>query len=136
MDDAQLLEAFEACTLPSEEWTHRAHVRVAYLYATRFPYAEALLRMRAGIKAYNKATDTPEGLERGYHETITVAFMRLVCHALREEGPFESSDEFCNTCARRLKKGVLLDYYSKERLISLEAKHNFVEPDLQSLPEV
>ncbi|QDV21574.1 hypothetical protein Pan153_62640 [Gimesia panareensis] len=135
MDDAQLLEAFEACTLPFEEWTHRSHLRVAYLYASRFPYAEALNRMRASIKAYNKATDTPEELERGYHETITVAFVRLVTQAIRERGPFASSQEFYEACGSALKKGVLLDYYSKGRLITLEAKQGFVEPDLQPLPD-
>jgi len=135
MNDAQLLEAFEACTLPFEQWTHRAHVRVAFLYASQNPLPAALDKMRTGIKAYNKATDTPDELERGYHETITVAFMRLVSHALKEHGPLASSDEFCNTCARSLSKGVLLNYYSKDRLISLEAKQQFLEPDLQPLPE-
>lgn len=134
MDDAELLEAFETCTLPFEEWTHRAHLRVAYLYASRFPATEALDRMRTSIKAYNKATDTPEELERGYHETITVAFMRLVRQAIREQGPLGSSREFYRVCGRALNKGVLLNYYSKGRLISLEAKQSFVEADLQPLP--
>lgn len=31
MTDEELLAAFENCSLPHSEWTHRAHVRVAYL---------------------------------------------------------------------------------------------------------
>ena len=34
-DDDAFLAAFEDGTLLPEDWTHRAHVRVAYLYAAR-----------------------------------------------------------------------------------------------------
>jgi hypothetical protein len=53
VDDREFLERFEALTLSFDRWTHRAHVKVAYLYAMRYPLAESIDRMRAGIKAYN-----------------------------------------------------------------------------------
>ena len=134
MDDSQFLNAFENCTLPFDDWTHRAHLRVAYLYASKFDLQTATDKMRAGIKAYNKATNTPEELERGYHETITVAYMHLVTAALQQSGPFENSEAFCDACAVSLNKPVLLKYYSKNRIISIKAKQTFVEPDLQPLP--
>jgi len=134
MDDSQFLQAFENCTLPFDVWTHRAHLRVAYLYASKFDLQTATNKMRTGIKAYNKATNTPEELERGYHETITVAFMRLVTAALQQAGPFTTSEEFCDACADALNKPVLLNYYSKDRITSMKAKQTFVEPDLQELP--
>ena len=31
MDDTELLRHFETLTLPFDQWTHRAHVRVAFL---------------------------------------------------------------------------------------------------------
>ncbi len=34
MTDDEFLAAFEDCTLPFEQWHHRAHVRVAFLYAS------------------------------------------------------------------------------------------------------
>jgi|TARA_R110001592_G_scaffold363345_1_gene684639 hypothetical protein len=136
MDDRQFLNAFEHSTLPFDEWTHRAHLRVAYLYASQFDLPTATDKMRAGIKAYNKATNTPEELERGYHETITVAFMQLVTAALQQSGPFPNSEAFCDTCAVSLNKPVLLKYYSKDRIISMKAKQTFVEPDLQPLPVI
>src|SRR4051812_4919525 len=93
-DDAQFLEAFENCTLPFAEWRHRAHLRVAYLYLRELPYDGALEKVRRNIKRYNAATNTPEELERGYHETITQAWLRLVAFALTEQGPAASSNEF------------------------------------------
>ena len=42
MSDDEFLAQFENCTLPFDQWTHRAHVRVAYLYLRRHPFREAL----------------------------------------------------------------------------------------------
>ena len=44
--DEELLSAFEGLTLPLAQWTHRAHVRVAFTYLRRHPFEEALGRMR------------------------------------------------------------------------------------------
>jgi hypothetical protein len=51
MTHAELHRRFENLTLPGEEWTHRAHVKVAYLYLSRHPFPAALDRLRSGIKA-------------------------------------------------------------------------------------
>src|SRR5678815_300999 len=92
--DASFLQSFEECTLPFAEWHHRAHLKVAYLYLRALPFDEALARARESIKQYNAATNTPETLERGYHETMTVAWMRLVEFTLQEYGPAASAEEF------------------------------------------
>ena len=92
--DAAFLKAFEACTIPSAEWKHRSHLKVAYLYLCQYPFAQALDRIRANIQRYNAATNTPESLERGYHETMTVAWLQLVDFTLRKYGPAGSADEF------------------------------------------
>jgi hypothetical protein len=38
MTDRQFLRAFEMRTLPFNQWTHRAHVKVAFLYLRDFPF--------------------------------------------------------------------------------------------------
>ena len=50
MDDAELVRQFESCELPFEQWTHRSHVRVAYVYLSRHPFNEAMDRIRDAIK--------------------------------------------------------------------------------------
>lgn len=134
MTDEELRSAFESGTLPFASWTHRAHVRMAFLYASRHPFPAALDHMRRSIKAYNASQQVPESLDRGYHETITVAFMRLVCSKLARTGPFPDSEVFCDSHPDLLDKSVLLRFYSKERLRTAEAKQGFVEPDLAELP--
>jgi hypothetical protein len=132
--DNAFLRAFEDCTLPSAEWRHRAHLKVAYLYLRDLPFGDALAKARTNIKRYNAATNTPEALERGYHETITVSWMRLVDFALRERGPAASANEFVEREAQFLSKEALLKLYSREQLISWRAKAEFVEPNLAPFP--
>ena len=133
MDD-ELLAAFEDGTLPREQWNHRAHVCVAYLIACQHELPEAIDRMRAGLQAYNAAQGVPETLERGYHETVTVAFMHLIHAAVRYCGMAPSSDEFCERHPELLDKFCLRYFYSSDRILTREAKVHFVEPDLAPLP--
>jgi hypothetical protein len=47
-----------------------------------------------------------------------------------------NSDDFCNHNPSLLDKRLLLNLYSRERLMSGVAKSRFVEPDLQQLPDI
>jgi hypothetical protein len=135
MSDAAFLKAFEDCTLAFAEWKHRSHLKVAYLYLRQQPFAQALERMRTNIQRYNAATNTPESLERGYHETMTVAWLRLVHVTLCEYGPAASADEFLDTQEQLLNRKALRFFYSRDQIISWKAKAEFVPPDLTPLPE-
>lgn len=134
MDDRAFIEAFEACSLPFEQWSHRAHVKVAYLYAAAHPFEEAVGRMRRGVKAYNAANKVPEGPESGYHETMTVAWMRLIHAAVRGWGPAASADEFCDRNPHLTQKSLLRIFYTRDHIMSAQAKAEFVEPDVTPLP--
>lgn len=134
LSDQELQSAFEGCTLPHDLWTHRAHVRMAFLYASRHPFSSALERMRQAIKAYNASKQIPESLEQGYHETMTVAFMRLVHGSLVRNSPFPTSEAFCDHHPELLDKLVLRKFYSRERILTPQAKKEFVRPDLAELP--
>jgi hypothetical protein len=132
--DAQFLKAFEECTLPFEEWRHRAHIKVAYLYLTQLPFDAALEKVRTNIKRYNAATNTPESLDRGYHETLTVAWMKLVAFTLAEYGGAESADAFLEVQEQLLNRKALRFFYSRDQIVSWRAKAEFVKPDLAPFP--
>jgi hypothetical protein len=136
MDDDAFLKDFASCAIPHDRWRHRDHIKTAYLYLVRHPFDEALDRMRAGIQALNRAHKTPETLERGYHETITLAWFLLVAAALREHGAAENADTFCDRHPDLTDKNALRRFYSRDRIMSLEAKAAFVEPDLTPLPQL
>src|SRR5437660_457543 len=78
MTDDEFLAAFEAAAIPRTDWTHEAHVRMAWLYLTRLPVAAARERVRAGIRGLNAVIGSPDG----YHDTITVAFVRVIADRL------------------------------------------------------
>ena len=136
MNDDELLAAFEDTSLPFASWNHRAHVRVAFGYLSRFALEEAIERMRAGVRAYNAAHGVSDGPMMGYHETTTQAFMRLIDHAMQQRGPFRDSFEFCEGNPELLDRRVLLCYYTRERILRPEAKSGFLEPDLAPLDRI
>jgi ribosomal protein S18 acetylase RimI-like enzyme len=134
MDDADLVKAFEAQAIPLTEWNHRAHLRVAWNYVTRHPWEEALRRMREGILAQNAKNKIDDQLTMGYHETLTVAWLRLIAGTIRRYGACATSEDFLDEQTWLTQRKLLRAYYSKERLVTWEAKRTFVEPDLAPLP--
>ncbi len=138
MTDEELQTHFEDLTLPFELWNHRMHVRIAYIYSKSLSYSDALVRLREGIKAYNKKNKVIESQTTGYNETMTVAFLRLIRTAIdayEEIFPTEDSESFCDKHPHLLAKTILRAFYSPERRGLPEAKTQFVAPDLSTLPE-
>jgi hypothetical protein len=134
MTDEELLQQFEDCTLPFDQWVHRTHLKVAYLCLTRYPFERAVEKMRSGIRAYNAAHQVPDEPTRGYHETMTMAWLRIIHAMLRVNGPADSADEFVSGQPQLWEKKNLRFFYSPELMMSPQAKREFVEPDLAPLP--
>lgn len=136
LEDASLLRAFENQSLPFENWTHQAHVRVAFLYLSGFGLEDAIERMRLGIKAYNAVHGVQDGPHTGYHETTTQAFMRLIHHTLQGSGIFKDSFHFCKQNVNLMDRRVLMCHYTRDQIMKPDAKHLFIEPDIASLDQI
>ena len=74
------LDAWEACTLAKEAWTHAAHVAAAASYTWQRPPAEALPLLRERIRAFNEATGGQNTEDAGYHETLTHFWTEVIGH--------------------------------------------------------
>lgn len=129
MTDDEFLDAFEAAVIPRPDWTHDAHVRMAWLYLNRYPAADALERVRNGIQKLN----VRNGVLEGYHETITVAFVRVISARLLHAEPYESF-RARNPDLYDRSLCPILKHYTRERLFSAEARAGFLEPDLVAMP--
>jgi hypothetical protein len=131
-----LVRRFEDCTLPREEWTHAAHLTVALWHLLQFDWPEAVARVRRGIKRYNAAhgiVTTPTG---GYHETLTLFWLRAVRTFLdAERNEARALVHLANDLAATADRGLPLKHYTRERLFSPEARAAWVEPDLKPLPK-
>jgi hypothetical protein len=139
MTDEQFLSQFERKTLPFDQWTHRAHVKIAFLYLRDHPFDAALSKIRRGIRAYNATNNVPESPTSGYNETTTVAFLHLIAAtmaAYSNEFPTSTADAFCDTHPQLMTRSVLRLFYSPQRRMHPDAKTKFIEPDLASLPRI
>ena len=133
MTDAEIesfIRAFEAGSLPRSEWNHARHLIMALWYLRRHGRDEATVLIRDGIRRFNARHDNLNG----YHETITLAWIAVIERFLgaRERAAHVSSlaAELLNECG---EKEYLLRFYSRERLFSDEAKHEWVAPDLAAI---
>lgn len=130
MSDEQFLAAFEAGTLPKEEFSHRQHVRLAWLYLGRHEFADASRRMVEGIRAFARL----HGATGLYHETITQAWLRLIADGRRRAPAAGSFAGFLEQNPQLATKGALDPYYDPATLQSDAARASFVAPDRAPLP--
>lgn len=128
MRDRELVDAFEACTLPPEQFPHRAHVRLAWLYLREVPLLDALPRFVDGLKRYAGSL----GASGKYHETVTWAYLFLI-HERMTRAPVDTFDEFADANPD-LFHGLLDRYYRPETLASELARRTFLMPDLPPSP--
>lgn len=133
MNDEAFFAAFERSAIGASEWTHRAHLRAAWLMLERHPLLEAHLRMRALIIRQNERHGLVETPARGYHETLTLVWLALVDRERARSPKAADSQAFVDAHAGALGKDAPLAHYTKERLMSLEARSRWVEPNLKPL---
>ena len=126
MTDDEFLRRFEACTL--EDFRHRDHVRVAWIYLRQLPYDRAVEAMERGIRRFA----THHGALDKYNHTITLLWMRLVAAA--RPAATDNFDAFLAAHAQLLDKDIPRRFYSTSLLDSPAAKNGWVEPDLEALP--
>lgn len=130
-EDGNLLTRFRAAELPHAEWTHRAHLFVAASYLAEMAPEVALPRLRDEIQKLNLFHGVLTTPQRGYHETLTRVWLALVLMARDRLGPEASPGDIVDACAG--DKSLPLQYYTRDRLMSWEARIGWLPPDLAPL---
>jgi hypothetical protein len=122
-------------TLPKTVWTHAAHFAATLWLLECRPDVAISREMPGIIRGYNEATGGANTDTSGYHETITQASIRAA-RAFLLEAPRRPLFVTCNALmlSRLGQPDWLLEYWSRPRLFSVEARREWVEPDLQRLP--
>lgn len=129
-----IIEGFQAKTLPAKEWTHEAHLITGLWHVANFDYDEALLKMREGICTYNEATGVQNTDSSGYHESITVFWVWLLNEFWKEHSiDNQSFEDVCNAFlkSKYCDRNAAFHFYTREKLLSREARLTFVNPDIQ-----
>lgn len=138
MTDSELWAAFHDRTLPAKDWTHEAHLRVAYLYRRRYSLDEAHLLFRIHLIRLNMFHEVPESKDRGYHETLTRGWLAAVGGIMvtaavpvaEPESQAPDSLAFIGAHVELNDRKLLLRHYSRDRIHSVEARSRWLEPDL------
>ena len=130
LEDAAFAADVEGCQFPNERFKHAEHIRLAWIYIRQYGYDMAEERMRQSIRRLA----VHAGAQAKYHETITIAWMRLVGAALRLSARMETFSEFSRAHAWLLDKGAVFEFYSRDRLMSEGARAAWIDPDLKPLP--
>ncbi|MCI0697421.1 hypothetical protein L0337_36115 [candidate division KSB1 bacterium] len=134
MKDEEFIKQFEACTLPTENFHHRDHVKLVWLYLQRYPALETLVRFSEGLKRFAAAN----GKHNLYHETITWAYVFLIHERLKRAGGKQRWEEFiaANPDLFDWQNNILKTYYRDETLRSELARKVFVFPDQSAQVQV
>jgi hypothetical protein len=134
-DVSALLTAFHDGTLARSAWNHRAHMTAALSFGRALPTGAALDAMRAGILKLNDAAGIVSTPDSGYHETITRFYMHVIALHVSANPTPESLAADANALMDVWGRADLpLDFWSRERLFSREARARWVPPDRQPLP--
>ncbi|UJR22424.1 hypothetical protein I4U23_025484 [Adineta vaga] len=131
--DIQFLDDFQTGVLPFEQWTHAAHIRMAYLVCkSSRNFDEALAKIRQGIQHFNGIHASK--LTVGFHETMTQLWTTLVWNATQKcDSSVSDSNIFLVQNSNLLNSSLWKEYYSPGLMFSTDAKRSFISPDLKPI---
>lgn len=128
-----LVKKFEQRTLPKIDWTHGAHLTVGLYYVFHHPFGGAKNLMSDGIYWLNDAHGTANTETSGYHETLTVFWLRTVAEFLEKRSKDQGLARLANDLIAECNDTKLpFNFYTHERLFSVKARLSYVEPNLKA----
>lgn len=131
LNDDDFLNAFELCTLTN--WSHKTHLRMAWLYLTRNDRRVAVNKIFDGIK--NFIQRSPIARKTTFHFTMTYFWIQMVDLAIAQSQNERNFDAFLGSNPHLMNGGLFLEYYRKETLLNNPvARQEMVLPDIKPLP--
>lgn len=121
-------------SLPKAAWTHGGHLCGAVGILCDIGLERAEHTMPDLIRRYNEATGVQNTESDGYHHTVTLFYLRAINRFLTRKMEQSIGEIAIAVLASSIAdKAFLQKYYSHERLFSVEARKNWVEPDILAL---
>ncbi len=131
-DDRDILRRFVDRRLGPDDWTHAMHLRVGWIHVRLHGVEGAVERLRECIMRLNETNGVVNSAESGYHETITRAWATVIAGlAAADDDPATSSAEFLERHPELHNKKILLRHYTRDHIMSREARAGWVEPDVR-----
>jgi len=130
------LAAFESGTLPKERWTHAAHLLAGACYVHRLGQSSAINHMRACVRRYNEAVGGKNTATSGYHETITVFWIKVLDALLLHAQPIARA-EFAALAVERFtpQRDLFRRFYDFDVVASTEARAEWIPPTCEEIED-
>ena len=129
-------EGLLARTLPKAEWTHEAHIAATIYILREREDIDLPQEMPGIIQRYNLSVGTENTDTGGYHETLTRLYLGLLQAYVAETRADDDLDGVVNRFLQSpaADRQYMLNFYSKARIFSVEARRTFVAPDRAPVP--
>ena len=133
---AHIGEGLLTRTLSREEWTHEAHLAATTYLVLKRPEIDLDVELRGIISRYNESVGGVNSDSEGYHDTITRAYLRGIRLFLEEADMTRPIHDLVNELLMSPmgRRDWPLRFWSKELLMSVEARRGWVEPDFRVMP--
>jgi hypothetical protein len=130
------LAAFESGTLPKERWTHAAHLLTGACYVHRLGQALAIDHMRLCVRRYNEAVGGKNTATSGYHETITVFWIKVLDTLFLQVRPI-AREKFAALAVERYaaQRDLFRRFYDFDVVASIEARAAWMPPTLEEIED-
>ena len=129
--DHDLMSSFEACSLDPAAFSHRNHVRLAWIYLGMFPLPQALDRFTRGLQRFARNL----GKDMLFHQTITSAYLLIISDRMSRKPELDwEAFAAANKDLFARNPSILDLYYRPDTLASDHARRAFVFPDLIAAP--
>lgn len=127
----EFLQQFENHTLDVERFDHLGHIRIAWIYLTKYPLDDAIEKVNKGIASYAKS----KGANDKFQLTLTEAIVRILATRLLPNVDHSFKNFLSENQDLITDLPLILEkHYSKEMLYSERAKKVFIAPDIQPIP--
>ena len=130
ISDEQFIRQFEDLTLGKAYFNHLGHLKISWLYLHEFELDIAISLVCKGIQNYA----TSLGDKQKFNLTITDSLVRIMAKRINDKQNnnwllflSENIDLVENSMA------VLAQYFTKDRLLSEQAKMTLISPDLKPI---
>lgn len=131
LNDVDFLNDFESCKLTN--WSHKTHLRMAWLYLTRNERRVAVNKIFDGIK--NFIQSSPIARQTTFHFTMTYFWIQMIDSAIAQSPKDINFETFLGLNTHLMNGGLFLEYYRKETLLNNPvARQEMVLPDIKPLP--
>jgi hypothetical protein len=125
----QLVNDFTKKELPLAEWTHHAHLATCFWFLDKYTPNETIGLMRSRIIEYNSAFGGVNDLENGYHETLTIFWVKTLSKFKKKNKNLtllQLINNFLND--EPSASSYPMHFYSKRTLFSKKARSIWVAP--------